>query len=102
MKDMCITQPCGAGQAVPSRQSHIAEAMSRLDSATHRTAKLVDDFILRVNDILREEPPAVNGEEKQEEDSTMATPLARAIQVQTDRLIGICATLRCVIDQVEL
>jgi hypothetical protein len=102
MKDMCITQPYGAGQAVPSRQSHIAEAMSRLDSATHRTAKLVDDFILRVNDILREEPPAVNGEEKQEEDSTMATPLARAIQVQTDRLIGICATLRCVIDQVEL
>ena len=102
MKDMYITQACGVGCPTPSRQSHITEAMAKLDTATLNTRELVDAFIQKVNGVLREEPPTVKSEEKQAGNPISATPLAREIQVQTDRLIGICATLRGVIDQVEL
>lgn len=96
-------QTCGIGCCpTPNRQTHIMEAMSRLDTATATISKLVDDFILRVNGILREEPPTVKCDGEQALQPISATPLAYTIQMQTDRLIGICATLRGVIDRVEL
>lgn len=96
-------QTCGIGCCpTPNRQTHIMEAMSRLDTATATISKLVDDLITRVNGILREEPPTVKSEVNQEKDPISTTPLASEIQVQTDRLVWICATLRGVIDRVEL
>ena len=102
MIEIGSAQTCGVGCPTPDRQTHIMEAMSGLDTATGTVSRLIDDFILRVNCVLREEPLIVKGEEKQEKDPVLATPLAREIQVQTDRLIRICATLRGVIDRVEL